>query len=143
MRRASEWSWRFLVIAAAVALLGWLIGHLSEIVVPVIVATLLAALLHPVFRRLNSALPRGLAAAITVLGTLAVLAGLMTFVGTQFASQLPDITTQVGEGIDQIRNWIGTTFHISDSQFSEYFQRARDAVTSSGSDLGGTAARPA
>lgn len=141
VRRASEWSWRFLVIAAAVALLGWLIGHLSEIVVPVIVATLLAALLHPVFRRLNSALPRGLAAAITVLGTLAVLAGLMTFVGTQFASQLPDITTQVGEGIDQIRNWIGTTFHISDSQFSEYFQRARDAVTSSGSDLGGTAAQ--
>ena len=66
-------------------------------------AILLAALLHPVFRRLNSALPRGLAAAITVLGTLAVLAGLMTFVGTQFASQLPDITTQVGEGIDQIR----------------------------------------
>lgn len=141
VRTASEWSWRIIIIAAALALLGWLVGHLSEIVVPIIVATLLSALLHPIFRRLNAHLPRGLAAAITVLGTLAVIGGLMTFVGNQFANQLPDITSQVGEGVDQIRDWIRNTFHISDSQFTEYFQRVRDAISNGSSDIGGTAAQ--
>ncbi len=141
VRDASEWAWRFLLIAAALALFGFLIGHLSEIVVPIIVALLLAALLHPLFWRLDQHLPRGLAAAITVLGTLAVLSGLMTFVGSQFAEQLPDMTDQVGEGIDQIRTWIRDTFNISDSQFSEYFQKAREALSNSSSDLGGTAAK--
>ena len=141
VRTASEWSWRLLLIAAGLGFAGWLIGHLSEIVVPVIVGTLLCALLQPVFRRLDRHLPRGLAAAITVLGTLAVLAGLMTFVGSQFANQLPDLTDQLGEGIDQVRDWIRNTFHITDSQFTEYFQKARDAVSSGGSDIGGTAAK--
>ncbi|HRC41833.1 AI-2E family transporter [Nostocoides sp.] len=141
VRAASEWSWRLLLIAAAIGLLGWLIGHLSELVVPIIVATLLAALLQPVFRRLHSVLPRGVAAAITVLGTLAVIGGLMAFVGSQFANQLPDLTDQVGEGLDQIRDWIRTTFNITDTQFTQYFERARDALTSGGSDLGGTAAK--
>lgn len=141
VRDASEWAWRFLLIAAALALAGWLIGHLSEIVVPIIVALLLAALLYPIFWRLDAKLPRGVAAAITVLGTLAILAGLMTFVGTQFANQLPDITAQVGKGVDQIRDWIRDTFHITDSQFTEYFQKARDALSNSSNDLGGTAAK--
>ncbi len=140
VRAASEWSWRLLLIAAGLVLVGWLIGHLSEIVIPIIVATLLSALLHPIFRRLNAVMPRGLAVAVTVLGTLAVIGGLMTFVGTQFADQLPDITAQVGEGIDQIRAWISDTFHITDSQFNDYFQRAREALSSSGSSVGQTAA---
>lgn len=140
VKAASEWSWRLLLIAAAVALAGYLIGHLSEIVVPIIVATLLSALLHPIFRRLDARLPKALAAAITVLGTLAVIGGLMTFVGSQFSSQADDLMGEVVTGVDQIREWIRTTFHITDTQFTEYFNKARDAV-SSGGGLGSAAAK--
>ncbi|MEI2778846.1 MAG: AI-2E family transporter [Tetrasphaera sp.] len=139
VRDASEWAWRLLLIGAALYLAARAIGFMSEIVVPIIVATLLCALLEPVCRRLAGKLPRALAAAITVLGTLAVIAGLMTFVGSQFSSQFSDITDQVGEGIDQIRDWIRDTFHITDSQFTEYFQKARDAVSSG--NLGETATK--
>lgn len=141
VRDASEWAWRIILIGAAVFLAARAIAFMSEIVVPIIVATLLCALLEPVCRRLAAKLPRALAAAITVLGTLAVIAGLMTFVGSQFSAQFSDIVDQVGEGIDQIRDWIRTTFHITDSQFTEYFQRARDAITSGGGNLGETATR--
>lgn len=140
VRGASEWSWRLLVIAAALALAGYLIGHLSEIVVPVIVATLLCALLHPVFRRLDAHLPRALAAAITVLGTLAVIGGLMTIVGSQLSSQADDLLDQVVKGIDQIRGWVRNTFNISDSQVTEYLDKARDSL-SSGSGMGSAAAQ--
>lgn len=141
VRNASEWAWRIILIGAALFLTARAIAFMSEIVVPIIVATLLCALLEPVCRRLAAKLPRALAAAITVLGTLAVIAGLMTFVGSQFSAQFSDIVDQVGEGIDQIRDWIRTTFRITDSQFTEYFQKARDAITSGGGNLGETATK--
>jgi predicted PurR-regulated permease PerM len=113
---------------------------MSEIVVPVIVGILLCALLEPITRRLATRLPRGAAAAITVLGTLAIIGGLMTFIGSQFSAQLDDIVDQSLEGIDQIRAWIRDTFHITDSQFSEYIQKARDSLSGSG-NLGETATK--
>lgn len=139
VRDASEWAARLLVIGLGIYVFGRVLGHMSEIVIPVIVAMLLAALLEPACRRLDRHLPRAAAAGVTVVGTLAVIAGLMTFVGTRFSSQFNDIVDQTLEGVDQIRNWIRTTFHVTDTQFAEYFQKLRDAVSGSG-NLGETAA---
>ncbi|MFN8097572.1 MAG: AI-2E family transporter [Dermatophilaceae bacterium] len=139
VRDASEWAARLLVIGLGIYVFGRVLGHMSEIVIPVLVAILLAALLEPLCRRLARRLPRAAAAGVTVIGTLAVIAGLMTFVGTQFSSQFSDIVDQTLEGVDQIRNWIRDTFHITDTQFAEYYQKARDALSGSG-NLGETAA---
>ena len=84
---ASEWSWRLLLIALAISVTALGISHLSEIVIPVIVALLLAALLQPIFQRMLRVMPRGLASAVTVIGTLAVIVGLLTFVGNQFSGR--------------------------------------------------------
>ena len=40
MRAASEWAWRLLVIAGAVVAFAYLLGFVSEAVIPVVVATL-------------------------------------------------------------------------------------------------------
>ncbi len=139
VRDASEWAARLLVIGLGVYVFGRVLGHMSEIVIPVLIAMLLAALLEPLCRRLARHLPRAAAAGVTVIGTLTVIAGLMTFVGTQFTSQFSDIVDQTLEGVDQIRNWIRDTFHVTDTQFAEYYQKARDALSGSG-NLGETAA---
>ncbi len=139
IRTASEWSWRLLLIAAGISVAALAVVRMSEIVIPVIVALLLAALLQPVFQLLLRVMPRGLAAAITVIGTLAVIAGLLTFVGNQFSNQMGDLVNQVGEGIDRIRAWIRDTFSITDTQFSEYYDRIRDAVANG--NLGESAAK--
>ena len=81
VRTASEWAWRAIVIAAALIGAIKLLTMLSEIVIPVIVALLLAALLAPIFKRLRAVMPSGAAAGLTVLGTLTLLIGLLTFVG--------------------------------------------------------------
>lgn len=141
VRTASEWSWRTIVIAAGIYAVLWLLGYLSTIVVPVVVAVLLAALLWPVTRALSRVVTRGVAAGVTVIGTLALIVGLLSFVGTQFSSQLPGITEQVGEGYDQIRTWLKETFRLSDTQFDAYIDRAREQVTSSTGNLGETAAQ--
>ena len=139
VRMASEWAWRGLVIGAGVLAVLYVMTYLSTVVIPLIVALLLSALLHPIFRFLERHIPKGLAAGLTVVGTVAVLIGLFSFVGSQFSSQFDDLADQVTEGITQIRDWLATTFHITDTQFTEYLTKARDQLSSSG--LGSTAAQ--
>lgn len=130
VRTASEWAWRGLVIAAGVVAVLWVTALLSEVVIPLVVALLLAALLHPVHHWLARWVPRGLAAGLTVLGALAVVSGMLSFVGSQLTSQLDDITTRVTEGIEQVRSWLNATFGLTDTQIQEYLDQAREALSS-------------
>ena len=130
IRTASEWAWRALVIGAALVAVLYLTGLLSEVVIPILVAMLLAALLQPIFNALARVIPRGAAAGITVFGTLAVVFGMLSFVGTQLTSQITDIGTKVTDGMDQIRQWLNTTFGITDNQLESYIGKLRDWVSS-------------
>lgn len=119
-RAASEWVWRSLVIGTGILALLWVASKLADVVFPVIVALLLAALLEPAFQHLRYVLPRGAAAGVTVLGTLAGLIALFSFVGNQFADQLPDMTRQVTQGIDESRRWIVDTFGLTEGQITTW-----------------------
>lgn len=130
VRVATEWAWRGLVLAAAVAAILYALSAVSEVVIPVIVATLLAALLQPVHNRLRRVMKPGPAAGITVLGTILAIAGLLTLVVTQVANGFVDIARSVATGFDQIRDWLRTTFNITDSQFTEYADQLRNTITS-------------
>ena len=133
-RAASEWVWRSLVIGVGILALLWIISKLSEVVFPVIIALLLAALLEPLYQRLRVVLPRGLAAGVTVLGTLAVLVALFSFVGNQFADQLDDIVGQVTQGIEESREWIVSTFGLTEGQITTWLTE-QWAKVAQGEDL--------
>ena len=127
---ASEWAWRGLLIGTALIATLYLTTVLSEVVIPIVVALLLAGLLQPVYHGLARVVPRGLAAGITVIGTLAMVVGMLSFVGSQLTSQVGDMTTKITDGIDQIRNWGNTTFGITNTQVEDYIAKARDWATS-------------
>ncbi len=130
VRTASEWAWRGTVIAVGLVGVLYLTSILSEVVIPILVALLLSALLHPVYDRLARVMPSGLAAGVTVIGTIAVVSGLLSFVGSQLTSQLGDISTRVTAGIDQIRQWAQDSFGITDTQLTDYIDRAQTAIGS-------------
>ena len=140
VRTASEWAWRVIVIGAAVYAALRLLGFLSEVVIPIVVALLLAALLRPVARSLGRHMPAGLAAGLTVVGSLALISGILSFVGSQFSSQFGDIVDQASKGIDEIREWLRSTFHVSDTQVGQWIDTAKSELTSSQSNIGQTAA---
>jgi predicted PurR-regulated permease PerM len=127
IRVASDWAWRLLLIGAAVYLFSLAVRSVSEIVVPVAIAILLTALLRPVAKWLNHRMKPGAAAGITLLGTILLIGALFTLVGSQVAT-----------GLERIRDWVRTTFNITDAQFDEYFNTIRDKVSESG-NLGDTA----
>lgn len=139
VRAASEWAVRLLVIGVALYVASMLLREFSQIVVPLLVALLLAAMLVPISRRLARAMPVGLAAGTTVLGVILIVSALFTLIGQQFTSGLSELTAEVATGLEQIRDWLRTTFSITDSEFDRYFENLREGVSNSG-NLGQTAA---
>ena len=138
VKAASEWSWRLLLIAAALFGLALLVRSVSQVIVPIAIALLLTALLRPIALRLRSVMPAGAAAGLTVVATIVDITALLTLVGSQFTSGFSDLTTKLADGLSQIRDWVRTTFNITDAQFNDYFDTIRDQVSSSG-NLGDTA----
>lgn len=107
VRKAAAWSWRLLVILAAVLAVLWLVTTLAVIVVPVALAVILTALLLPAVDWLDRrGAPRGGAVALVLLTGFALFGGIMTFVVSQFISGLPGLTEQVTRSIDNATRWL-------------------------------------
>src|SRR5688572_9586709 len=66
LRFVAAWSWRLLVVVAAIYVLLRLFALLSVVLVPVIVALLLSAVASPIVDRLQRWLPRSVATALVV-----------------------------------------------------------------------------
>jgi predicted PurR-regulated permease PerM len=133
MQIASAWAWRFLVIVAAIAVIGYGMRYLSEVVVPVTVGVLLTALLVPITNGLQKLrVPRGPAAGVTVISTIVVVAGLLTLVGAQIAGQFEDLSNQVGEGVQKLRDMARINFGLTDADITNLYKQVREQITSGG-----------
>jgi predicted PurR-regulated permease PerM len=124
------------VVVAAGFVVVRAIGMFSEVVLPLVIALLLSALVAPLVTLLSKVLPRGPAALLVVLGTIAVVALLLTFAGQQIATGASDLSKQVVAGLDQIRSWLKTgPLHASDAQINNYIESAQKAVTTSNKEI--------
>jgi putative heme transporter len=130
---AAAWAWRFLVIVAAGVILARAIGFLSVVVLPIVVALLIAALVGPVVSGLQRLrLPRGLASVLVVLIGIGFVAALLTFAGQQVANGANDLANSTVKGLDEVKDWLRTgPLHASDSQINTYIDRAQEAITPS------------
>lgn len=130
VRKMAAWSWRLLVLLAAVVAVLWLCGRFEVIVVPVLIATLLTALLLPLVDWLDRrGAPRSGAVALVLLASFAVLGGIMTFVVSQFVTGLPGLTEQITQSIDSARNWlIDGPLHLSRDQIDSAGNSVIEAI---------------
>ena len=96
---AAAITWRVLVLAVAVLAVGYAAGKLLLVVVPVIVALLLATLLVPLAHRLRD---RGMheraASLLVVVAGIALIAVLLTLIVPPFVSELSELGTNVEKG---------------------------------------------
>jgi predicted PurR-regulated permease PerM len=130
LRVSAALSWRFIVIIAALYVIIWLAGYFSQLVVPIAIALLLAALMAPGVERLTMwGVPRGASAAIVMVAGIAVLGGLLTFVIIQFTQGLPDLQNRVAQSLDQIKNWLNTgPLHLRDEQIQNFINNVIDSI---------------
>lgn len=128
---AAAWSWRLIVIAAAAALVGYLVSFFAVIVIPVVVALLISALVVPIVDWLVSiGIRRSVASILVVIVTIALVASLLTFAGQQVANGASDLADSTVEGLQKIKDWLRTgPLHASNSQINDYIQRVQDGIS--------------
>ncbi len=130
VRKTAAWSWRLLVILAAVVALLTVVKRLEVIVVPLLLALMLSALLVPVVDMLDRrGAPRGGAVALVILAGFAILGGILTFVVSQFIVGVPDLVNQVTRSIDSVKKWlIEGPMHLSRQQIDNAGNSAIEAL---------------
>jgi predicted PurR-regulated permease PerM len=130
VRKTAAWAWRLLVIFAAIIALLWLVKRLEIIVVPVALATMLAALLLPAVDFLDRrGVPRGGAVALMLLSGIAVVGGILAFVISQFVEGAPALVEQVSASIKGVGDWLTNgPLHINQQQIDSARKSAIEAL---------------
>jgi putative heme transporter len=126
LERGAAWSWRLLVCASVVALVGALLWYLRVIVLPVAVALTLAPALSPLaawFRSRHLARP---AAALTLLTGLATVVALLTLATVSVVEQFDELRAAVSQAVDDIAG------QLQDEPFGVPERRADDLESSLG-----------
>ncbi|MBN9191780.1 AI-2E family transporter [Microbacterium sp.] len=126
LRVATAYSWRLLVVAAAIALVIWLVIQLKLLVIPLLIAILISALIWPAFAWLiRHRVPRWLAIVISMLGTIAIVTGLVWLAVWQITRQWSSVQAKTVEGIDQLRQYlIDGPLHLTPSQIDGFLSQA-------------------
>ncbi|WP_229660895.1 AI-2E family transporter [Marmoricola endophyticus] len=131
---AAAWSWRLLVIGAALLALLFLIHYFAVVTYPLIVSLLAAALLGPAVRRLDRlGVPHKLSALLVVVLGLGAIALLLVFVVSQILNGAEDLSTQVVDALDQVRTWLRDgPLGISDADLQSALSSLQESVSDTG-----------
>src|SRR3954452_15036793 len=138
LARAGAAAWSLLGIAAVVLLAGWAIGRLMAVVLPLVIAILLATLLRPVAARLERrGLRPALAAVVAVALAVIAVAILLSRVLPPFIARLSELGTSVQEGAHRVAYEVGD--RVAGMSRPEVDRTIENAVSRVRNRLGGTA----
>lgn len=128
---AGAWAWRIVALAAAGWVLLQIVSRTQLVLVPVLVAMLLAALLQPMAAALvKRGVPRALAAALVLLSGIAGIGLLVWLVVDQFRDGFEELRGQVDEGVREVQDWLITgPLGLSQTQIDNAFDGARTSLS--------------
>lgn len=116
----AKWSLCAVAIAAGAWVLGYVTARLWVVILPVALATVVATVLWPPTRWLTKrGLPPAAAASITVVGFLALFAGVIALIVPSVVDQAPELAEKSSAGVNQVRDWLqGPPLNIRDEQLN-------------------------
>lgn len=137
VRIAASWSWRLGLIILMAGALVWLLSRVSFLLIPVMVAALLAGLLAPVKNWLRrNGVANGLAVAITVLGFIGLIVGALALVGRQLVAGFAELWSEALTGVQKIQVWLADgPLHLSAAQIDQYLKEGTAALQNNSSSI--------
>jgi len=148
IRIAAAWSWRILVVLAVLGVFVFLFIQLRDIIIPFMIALLLAALLVPFSQWLQRRhhWPKWAAVAVSEVGILAILAGLIYLVISFIIRGYPALEKQTLVRYADIKGFLSDTFGLTDKDITSYvdqlvasFQKDSSSLLSGALSVGSTA----
>jgi predicted PurR-regulated permease PerM len=137
MRIAAAWSWRLLLVAGLGALVIFLVSQLRYIVVPLMVAMLLAALLVPFSNWLQKhRWPKWAAVAVSEVGVLGIIAGLIWLTWLTVRSGAPALVDQTQLRWEDFKQWLlESPLHLSEADIQAWVDQLLASLREDSSSL--------
>lgn len=137
LRVAASWSWRLGLVIVIGGVLIYLLGRVSLLVIPLMIAGLLAALLLPLKKALQRRrVPDGLAVAITLVGFFGLITAALLLVGRQLALGFGSLWGEARAGIQQMLDWLAQgPLQLTASQIDRYLQDLGDAAQNNSASI--------
>ena len=138
---AAAWSWRLLLISAMIYLIGRGFLRFQVLVVPVLISLLLVALVKPIHRAMartphRRGLPNSLAALLTLIFTLLVMAAVMALIGQQIATGFPSLREDAAAGLSELQRQLANgPLHLTSEQLNRYVQQVQDSLKGNSSTV--------
>ncbi|MBD7996678.1 AI-2E family transporter [Arthrobacter sp. Sa2CUA1] len=130
LRVSASWAWRLGVVLIVSGGLLWILSHFSLLIIPLMVAALLAGLLSPISSWLRrNKVPSGLAVAVTIVSFLGLIVAALTLVGRQLALGFRDLWDEVLTGFDQVQEWLAAgPLRVTSTQIDSLLGEATSAL---------------
>jgi predicted PurR-regulated permease PerM len=147
--RTAVRSTQVLVVLLLVSVTVWGLRQVSLLVIPVLIATLIAAAVAPLVRAMRTrGVHNTLATAIAMLVGVGSLGLILWFVGRAVRDEWEELSTAAMEGLDELQTWlVNGPLGLDEQQIANAREQATELATSdavqSGAVAGATAAAEA
>lgn len=137
LRGAAGWSWRFLLVAAALAVIFYLLGRVWVGVLPIILALIVSSVLWPAVRWLREHhFPAPLAAATVLVGGLGIFGAIIAAIAPGVAEQSRQVADSAATGMDMVLNWLaGPPVNLENEQLNTYVEDITSWLQSRSTEL--------
>jgi predicted PurR-regulated permease PerM len=140
-RRLAIAAAQFLLIAAAVVVLFYVLGRLWSILLPIVLGLLIATVLWPTTRFLRRhGWPPALAATTVLIGFLAALVGLVAAIAPSVADQVTELADAATAALEDVQEWLqGPPFNFGEDQIGEAVDSVINSIQGNAQNIAGYA----
>lgn len=135
----ARWGLRIGLIAVGAVVVGWVLGAMWSIILPMVFALLLTTVLYPPARWLiRHRWPPALAASLVVVGAFVLIGGIFAALAPSIAGQADQIVSGVTAGLTQIQGWLaGPPFNLGSGEIGDALDQVVAQLRSSASTIAG------
>ncbi len=132
---------QFLLIVAALYVLGVVLGRLWVILLPIVLGLLFATVLWPPTRFLRRhSWPPALAASVVLVGFLAVIGGVISWIVPAVGEQAPELADSATQALQDVQTWLtGPPFNLEQRQIGEYVDSITESIQGNAEAIAGAA----
>jgi predicted PurR-regulated permease PerM len=136
-RSVANASGQLILIVIALVIVGYVLGKLWVVLLPVVLGLLFTTVLWPATRFLRRhSWPPALAAAVVLLVFLGAIGGLIAVIAPQVVSQVEELANGFSAGLQQVQTYIaGPPFNLGDEQIGNAVDSVINAVQSNAQNI--------
>jgi predicted PurR-regulated permease PerM len=141
LRKLAIASAQLLLVVGAIVVMGWVVGKLWGTLLPVVLGLLFATVLWPPTRFLRKhGWPPALAAAVVLVGFLALFSGLIASIAPSVGDQVGELADQTSAGLQDIQVWLsGPPFNLGEDQVGQAVDDAINSLQENAQSIAGYA----